>query len=117
MLALVRHPNLVELRAVALTERSCLVIATYYSLHYLHLNAWNIGRILRGRELMEGRSLAGHIGTGRVKEKRRCLEQVLRGLAYLHTWSPTIIHRDLKPANILCDKVIVILDDCLISNE
>ena len=54
-------------------------------------------------ELISGRSLAEALEAGgpNLRERKRIILEIIRGLAFLHQASPPIIHRDLKPENVM----------------
>jgi serine/threonine protein kinase len=85
-----RHPNIVLFMGVAITEESRFIIT----------------------ELMLGKSLDALIHGGTIKidsdyslhnrisfeKKVELLNDVVKGMIYLHGLEPTIVHRDLKPS-------------------
>ncbi len=84
-----RHPNIVLFMGVAITEESRFIIT----------------------ELMLGKSLDAFIHGGTIKldsdslhnrisfeKKVELLNDVVKGMIYLHGLEPTIVHRDLKPS-------------------
>jgi len=58
-------------------------------------------------ELLQGKSLAEYIRTGRTFTQREVIDvftQVLEALRHLHGGDKPILHRDIKPSNIMLDE-------------
>jgi len=85
ILALLRHPFIISLIGVSLTEDSCPVFVM---------------------ELMEGGNLAVHLHSTSSSTVPNCIQvalDVAMALNFLHTRQPPILHRDIKSDNILVD--------------
>ena len=91
----IRHPNIVQIMAVANTNQSVLIISEY-------IQGPNLEEVIFGENK--------HILDG---NKKNFAVQICRAVAYLHARNPQIIHQDIKPANILINlqgKIIKLCD-------
>ncbi|MCX4246314.1 serine/threonine-protein kinase [Paraliomyxa miuraensis] len=69
-----------------------------------HLRDEERGQSLLVLELVEGRTLAEDLASGRRRSEAELLEllmQLLDVLEYLHGLHPPVIHRDIKPGNVI----------------
>jgi serine/threonine protein kinase len=82
MMAILRHPNVLQLFGCSLTAQAIWIVSELCSLGSL-------------RQLLDdhGRNLSTHL-------RLSLALQVAEGIAYLHNQDPPIIHRDLKSHNI-----------------
>jgi len=82
MMAILRHPNVLQLFGCSLTSQAIWIVSELCSLGSL-------------RQLLDdrGRTLL-------LEERLNLALQVAEGMAYLHSQDPPIIHRDLKSHNI-----------------
>jgi serine/threonine protein kinase len=77
-----RHPNIVQMMAVAFTPRTELGIVMWHEEH------GDLGNFTRNFDVT-------------TAWKIRMLHDVILGLNYLHTLEPPVIHGDIKLRNVL----------------
>jgi len=82
MMAILRHPNVLQLFGCSLTAQAIWIVSEICSLGSL-------------RQLLDDRER-----TLSMEARLNLALQVAEGMAYLHTQDPPIIHRDLKSHNI-----------------
>lgn len=82
MMAILRHPNVLQLFGCSLTAQAIWIVSELCSLGSL-------------RQLLDDRER-----TLTLEARLNLALQVAEGMAYLHTQDPPIIHRDLKSHNI-----------------
>ena len=92
MMAILRHPNVLQLFGCSLTAQAIWIVSELCSLGSL-------------RQLLDDqdRQLS-------PRSKVSLALQVAEGMTYLHTQDPPIIHRDLKSHNILCHETFIETD-------
>lgn len=92
MMAILRHPNVLQLFGCSLTAQAIWIVSDLCSLGSL-------------RQLLDDpeRKLSTRMRLGLAL-------QVAEGMDYLHTQDPPIIHRDLKSHNILCHETFENID-------
>jgi serine/threonine protein kinase len=93
MMAILRHPNVLQLFGCSLTAQAIWIVSELCSLGSL-------------RQLLDDndRSLP-------VELRLRMALQVAEGMAYLHNQDPPIIHRDLKSHNIFVHETFTDMED------
>ena len=92
MMAILRHPNVLQLFGCSLTAQAIWIVSELCSLGSL-------------RQLLDDQDR--HLGP---RTKVSLALQVAEGMTYLHTQDPPIIHRDLKSHNILCHETFIETD-------
>ena len=92
MMAILRHPNVLQLFGCSLTAQAIWIVSELCSLGSL-------------RQLLDDqdRELS-------MRERLYLALQVAEGMTYLHTQDPPIIHRDLKSHNILCHEAFIVTE-------
>lgn len=84
-----RHPNIVQFLGISILEDSQRFIVTEY------VPNGDLSRYIR--------SAPGEPPLLSLTIRIKILEDISKGMLYLHSLSPPLIHRDLKPSNILLD--------------
>ena len=92
MMAILRHPNVLQLFGCSLTAQAIWIVSELCSLGSL-------------RQLLDDQDR--HLGP---RTRVSLALQVAEGMTYLHTQDPPIIHRDLKSHNILCHETFTETD-------
>jgi serine/threonine protein kinase len=105
LLRRIRHSNIVMFHGVML-EGNLRGIAMVLE----WVEGDNLDRYMRPRRLVVQEGVEKHThavppGTPAVQSSCKLLEDVSRGVQYLHAQNPVILHRDLKPANILVETI------------
>jgi serine/threonine protein kinase len=89
MMAILRHPNVLQLFGCSLTAQAIWIVSELCSLGSL-------------RQLLDDRERALSL-----EERLNLALQVAEGMAYLHAQDPPIIHRDLKSHNVFVHETFV----------
>jgi len=92
MMAILRHPNVLQLFGCSLTAQAIWIVSELCSLGSLR-------QVLDDQD----RELS-------TRERLYLALQVAEGMTYLHTQDPPIIHRDLKSHNILCHEAFIVTE-------
>ena len=92
MMAILRHPNVLQLFGCSLTAQAIWIVSELCSLGSL-------------RQLLDDQDR--NLGP---RTRVSLALQVAEGMTYLHTQDPPIIHRDLKSHNILCHETFIETD-------
>ena len=85
----IRHPNIVQIMAVALGKSSVYIVCEL-------INGANLDELLFSKD--EDTPTAFNLPND---QKSFVARQIIQAVAYLHNLNPPIIHRDIKPANVL----------------
>ena len=88
----IRHPNIVQIMAVAVGKRALYIVSEL-------VNGANLEDLLFSDNDDGGCSFT-------IPSDKKCFIgwQIVQAVAYLHNRKPPILHRDIKPANILVAK-------------
>lgn len=95
---LIRHPNIVQLMAVAFEKSSVYLITKY-------INCFNMENVIFYEDLWSQLKLIH-------RNKILIIVQLLQAVCYLHAVVRPIIHRDIKPANILITEKRLVTNLC-----
>ncbi|CAG2244475.1 unnamed protein product [Mytilus edulis] len=95
---LIRHPNIVQLMAVAFEKSSVYLITEY-------INGFNMENVIFDEDLSSQLKLI-------QSDKIFIIVQLLQAVCYLHAMVRPIIHRDIKPANILITEKSLVTKLC-----
>jgi hypothetical protein len=99
MMAILRHPNVLQLFGCSLTAQAIWIVSELCSLGSL-------------RQLLDDHSLVLPL------ERRLSLAlQIAEGMTYLHNQDPPIIHRDLKSHNIFIQETYTDAEDASTSSD
>ena len=99
MMAILRHPNVLQLFGCSLTAQAIWIVSELCSLGSL-------------RQVLDDNEMTLSV------EKRLSLAlQVAEGMTYLHNQDPPIIHRDLKSHNIFVHETVTEADEASITSK
>ena len=95
-----KHPNIVELLAYALSEEEIVLVTNF-------IDGSNLDKILFAVEYVLGFKLS-------EQQELDIAIKVADAVHYMHSQDPIVIHQDLKPQNVLVStindiKIIIIL--------
>ena len=88
----IRHPNIVQIMAVALAKTAVYIVCEL-------VDGANLEELLFSDEEDGGASFCIPID-----KKPFIGKQIVQAVAYLHNLKPPILHRDIKPANVLVSR-------------
>lgn len=95
--SMLRHPNIVQIMAVAIEKNELYIISEF-------VDGSNLDDLLFSSEKGEFSLSAA--------TKDSIAKQCAQAVAYLHALNPPVIHRDIKPANILVSRINYIAKIC-----
>lgn len=98
MMAILRHPNVLQLFGCSLTAQAIWIVSELCSLGSL-------------RQLLDDKDIPLSMET-----RLRMALQVAEGMTYLHNQDPPIIHRDLKSHNIFVHETFIGAEDASVSS-
>jgi hypothetical protein len=98
MMAILRHPNVLQLFGCSLTAQAIWIVSELCSLGSL-------------RQLLDGSDIPLPMET-----RLSIALQVAEGMCYLHNQDPPIIHRDLKSHNIFINETFIGSEDASVSS-
>jgi hypothetical protein len=99
MMAILRHPNVLQLFGCCLTAQAIWIVSELCSLGSLRQLLDDNDRILS------------------VETRINLILQVAEGMAYLHSQIPPILHRDLKSHNIFVHETFTNAEDSSVASE
>lgn len=96
--SIARHPNIVQIMALAFQKNSIYIVSEYITGPNLDLLLFHDEYSVESED-KEKVAVRQHI----MDDKSNVALQLCRAVAYLHSINPPIVHRDIKPANVLID--------------